>query len=329
MKKILGLLGLLFSCLLFLSSCGGGDYDIVVTNFPGFDAARALTQNTTTNVKMLLTPGSDAHSFDPSANDIALVAKCKIFVYVGGESDEEWVENKILNNVNETTKVISMFKVLEGSLYEEEGHDHEEEDHDHEEGHEHEEHEYDEHVWTDPTNFAKIVEAIKDALISIDANHKEKYEESASEYLSKLSKLDAKMKEEIDKANNNTIVVADRNPFLYFEKHYGLEVVGAFPGCSTVETISANKKIELIDTVKTNNIGIVFILETTNLDKNAGLDIKNEINSQIANGTYSGKTVDVKVLYCMENPGMDDFDKGLTYLDMFKHNIEVIKDALK
>ena len=31
----------------------------------------------------------------------------------------------------------------------------------------------------------------------------------------------------------------------------------------------------------------------------------------------------------MENPGKEDFDDGLTYLDMFKHNIEVIKEALK
>ena len=137
------------------------------------------------------------------------------------------------------------------------------------------------------------------------------------------------MIEEIAKANNDTIVVADRNPFLYFEKHYNIEVVGAFPGCSTVEAISAAKKATLIDAIKTNNIGIVFILENTELANSAGLDIKNEINSQIAKGTYSGKTVDVKVLYCMENPGKDDFENGLTYLDMFKRNIEVIKEALK
>ncbi len=320
MKKILGLLGLIFSCLLFLSSCGKNSYDVVVTNFPGFDATRAVIRDTTTNVKMLLTPGSDAHSFDPSANDIATIANCKVFVYVGGESDEEWVENKILNNIKEETKVISMFKVLEGDLYEEEDHDNEEE-------HDHEEVEYDEHVWTDPTNFAKIVEAIKDALVEV-GNSKIKYEKNASEYISELNKLDNKMKEEIEKANNDLIVVADRNPFLYFEKHYGLEVIGAFPGCSTVEAISANKKAKLIDAIKTNNVGIVFILETTDLDNSAGSDIKNEINSQIAKGTYSGKQVEVKVLYCMENPSKDDFDSCKTYLDMFSHNIEVIKEAL-
>ena len=327
MKKILGFIGLVFCSLLLLASCDNTSYDIVVTNFPGYDAARAVTKNTDNKIKMLLAPGSDAHAYDPSANDIATIVNCKVFVYVGGESDEEWVENKILNNVKETTKVVSMFKVLEGSLYEEEDHDHEEEGHDHD--HDHEEVEYDEHVWTDPTNFAKIVEAIKDALVSVDTNNKETYEANAKQYKSALAELDSEMIEEIAKANNDTIVVADRNPFLYFEKHYNIEVVGAFPGCSTVEAISAAKKATLIDAIKTNNIGIVFILETTELAKSTGLDIKNEINSQIAKGTYNGKTVEVKVLYCMENPGKDDFENGLTYLDMFKHNIDVIKEALK
>ena len=327
MKKILGFIGLVFCSLLLLVSCDNTSYDIVVTNFPGYDAARAVTKNTDNNIKMLLAPGSDAHGYDPSANDIATIVNCKVFVYVGGESDEEWVENKILNNVKETTKVVSMFKVLEGSLYEEEDHDHEEEEHDHD--HDHEEVEYDEHVWTDPTNFAKIVEAIKDALVSADTNNKETYEENAKQYKSALAELDSEMIEEIAKANNDTIVVADRNPFLYFEKHYNIEVVGAFPGCSTVEAISGVKKATLIDAIKTNNIGIVFILETTELANSAGLDIKNEIDSQIAKGTYNGNPVEVKVLYCMENPGKDDFDNGLTYLDMFKHNIDVIKEALK
>lgn len=325
MKKILGFIGLVFCSLFLLTSCDNTSYDIVVTNFPGYDAARAVIKDTDKKVKMLLTPGSDAHSFDPSANDIATIVNCNVFVYVGGESDEEWVENKILNNVKDSTKVISMFKVLDGSLFEEEDHDHEDEEHDHN----HEEVEYDEHVWTDPTNFAKIVEAIKDALVSVDEVNKATYEKNSTDYKNELSKLDNKMKEEIANANNDTIVVADRNPFLYFEKHYGIEVVGAFPGCSTVEAISATKKATLIDAIKTNNIGIVFILETTDLANSAGLDIKNEINSQISNGTYNGKEVEVKVLYSMENPSKDDFNDGKTYLDMFSHNIEVIKEALK
>ncbi len=325
MKKLFGLIGLILTTILFLSSCNGNTkYDIVVTNFPGYDAARAVTKDTDKSIKLLLTPGSDAHNYDPSANDIVAIRNCKVFVYVGGESDEEWVENKILGNANKNTKIISMFEVLDGLLFEEEDHDHEGE-HNHEEGHEEE---YDEHVWTDPTNFIKVVEAIKDALISVDSENKETYEKNTTEYKNELIRLDNKMKEEIANSNNDVIVVADRNPFLYFEKHYGIEVVGAFPGCSTVEAISATKKTALINAIKTNNLGVVFILETTDIENSAGKDIKNEINSQISSGNYNGKNVEIKVIYCMENPSIEDFDNGKTYLDMFNHNIEVIKEAL-
>ena len=314
MKKLLGIFGLLFSCLLFLSSCNNNsNYDIVTTNFPGYDAARAVTKDTEKSVKMLLTPGSDAHNFDPSASDIVAIKNCKVFVYVGGESDEEWVENKILNNVSSDTKIISMFDVLDGLLYEEDEH----------------EEEYDEHVWTDPTNFIKIVEAIKDALVSVDSVNKDTYEKNCNEYKNELIKLDNKMKDEIANSNKDVIVVADRNPFLYFEKHYNIEVVGAFPGCSTVESISASKKATLIDAIKNNNLGVVFVLETTDIDNSAGKDIKNEINSQISSGNYTGKNVEIKIIYCMENPSKEDFNNGKTYLNMFNHNIEVIKEALK
>ena len=327
MKKLFLFFGLVLGCLLFLSSCNGeSNYDIVVTNFPGYDAARAVTKDTNLKVKMLLTPGSDAHNFDPSANDIASIVNCKVFVYVGGESDEEWVENRILNNVKDSTKIVSMFEVLDGSLYEEEDHDHEGEAHEHKHGDEAQE--YDEHVWTDPDNFAKIVEAIKDALVSALPNNKEAFEKNCTSYKNELAKLDTKMKDEIDKANNDTIVVADRNPFLYFEKHYSIEVIGAFPGCSKKDSITAAKKAELIDAVKTNNIGIIFILESTDITGSAGEDIMNTINSQISSGAYNGKRVEVKVIYCMENPSKDDFDSGKTYLDMLSHNIEVIKEAL-
>ena len=321
MKKLLGLLFLFCGCILFLSSCNNNsNYDIVVTNFPGYDAARAVTKDTEKSVKMLLAPGSDAHNYDPTPGEIASIINCKVFVYVGGESDEGWVDNEILGIIKKDVKIINMFDVLEGSLYEEEEHDHEEE-HNHEE-------EYDEHVWTDPTNFAKIVEAIKDALVDIDSSNKETYEKNYNEYKNELTKLDNKMKDEIAKASKDVIVIADRNPFLYFEKHYNIEVVGAFPGCSTVESISASKKATLINTVKNNNLGIVFVLETTDIKNSAGNDIKNEINSQISSGSYNGKNVEVKFIYCMENPSKDDFNNGKTYLDMFNHNIEVIKEAL-
>ena len=325
MKKLLFILSLIVCSIFVLTSCDDDfTYNIVVTNFPGYDAARAVTKGTDKSIKMLLTPGSDAHSFDPSASDIAACLKCEVFVYVGGESDEEWVENNILTNITENTKVVSMFDVLEGSLYEEEESD---EEHDH--NHENEEKvEYDEHVWTDPTNYVKIVEAVKNALVEKNPENKDKYENNYEDYKNDLLELDEEMSFVISNANRNIIVLADRNPFLYFEKHYNVTILGAFPGCGTVEAISAQKKTKLIDAIKANNLDSVFILETTDGNISAGMDIKKEISSQISSGKYEGNPVDIKTIYSMENPSKSDFGNGKTYLDMFDHNITMISYAL-
>ena len=41
---------------------------------------------------MLLKPGQESHSYDPSAKDIVEISGCDLFVYNGGESDQ-WVES--------------------------------------------------------------------------------------------------------------------------------------------------------------------------------------------------------------------------------------------
>lgn len=320
MKKILGFIGLVFSCLLFLSSCGDNtSYDIVVTNFVGYDAARAVTKDTDKTIKMLIKPANDIHSYQPSATDIKAVLNCDLFIYIGGESDSEWVEEKILGNDDAKKKALSMFSILEGSLYEEEE-DHDEEEHDHE--HE-EEVEYDEHVWTDPTNYIKIVNAVAKRLSEIDSDNKDKYEANAKSYVNSLNELDGKMKNAIASTNKGSIVVADRNPFLYFEKHYGIEVIGALAGCSSDKNVPTSKIVSLKNSVETNQLKAIFIIELS--DGNIAEAVKNEISKDIKNASYNGSEVSVELLYSMQNISADDFNNGKTYLDMFNNNIEVIK----
>lgn len=88
----------MFGVLLLLSpaaltSCGsGGEKDgrltVVCTNFPCYDFARQLCRGTDAEIVMLLPPGGESHSYDPTPKDIAAIARADVFVYVGGESDE-------------------------------------------------------------------------------------------------------------------------------------------------------------------------------------------------------------------------------------------------
>ena len=166
-----------------------GRLKIVTTIFPQYDFVRAIAGDTgTVSARMLLSPGEEVHSYEPTPLDIKEIQNCDLFIYTGSENDV-WVD-RILENMGdkrpETLRLVDLTETVaeesvEGMM-EEKGHDHEEaheeeEDHNHEAGEEHahggdsshEEHEEaDEHVWTSPVKAAEITEAIAQKMAEID-----------------------------------------------------------------------------------------------------------------------------------------------------------------
>lgn len=64
---------------------------IVTTNFPSYDIARHVAGNKA-EVIMLLKPGSDMHSYEPSVKDINAIRNADLLYYTGGENDT-WSES--------------------------------------------------------------------------------------------------------------------------------------------------------------------------------------------------------------------------------------------
>lgn len=84
---------------------------IVSSIFPGYDFARAVAGDNA-EITMLLPPGSESHSYDPTPKDIIEIQNCDIFIYVGGESDE-WVA-RILSSIDTSNmQVIAMMDLVE------------------------------------------------------------------------------------------------------------------------------------------------------------------------------------------------------------------------
>ena len=109
---------------------------VVTTIFPQYDFARHIAGDRA-DVTMLLKPGEEVHSYEPTPQDIKKIQNCDLFIYVGGENDV-WVEN-ILDSVKgdqegpQTVRLLALVETyseeqLEGMM-EEKGHDH---DHEHE-----------------------------------------------------------------------------------------------------------------------------------------------------------------------------------------------------
>lgn len=287
--------------------------NVVATVFPPYDFVREIAGNNV-ELTMLLSPGSESHSYDPTPQDIIMIQNCDIFIYVGGESDE-WVD-KILNSMDTGNMKIIPLMDLVDTVEEEvvEGME-EEEEHEEEISEGEALPELDEHVWTSPENAITIVKYITNALCELDSSNASAYESNAAAYLEKLSELDESFQQVVDKALRNTVIFADRFPFRYFADAYNLDYYAAFPGCSTETEASAATVAFLIEKVNEENIPVVFHIEFSN----------EKMADAICESTGAGKML----LHSCHNITKDDFESGVSYLELMNQNVENLKEALQ
>ncbi|RIA75892.1 zinc transport system substrate-binding protein [Anaeroplasma bactoclasticum] len=317
----------LFLGLFSLTSCSSKDSDIISTVYAGYDLSNAvLGKDSELSTEMLVKPGVDIHSFEPSGVTIRSILNSKLFIYVGGEDDSEWVEKEILPSLKGTTKVINMFDCLRDKgvkLLGEEAPESAEEEALEEEA---EDEEYDSHVWTSPKNAIIILEAIRDAIIEIDSVNKDKYIENTKNYVASLNTIDSEIRNVVSTARTNYIVMGDRFPLLYFVREYGIEYDAAFNGCSSNKDASNKTIVSLSNKVMEHELSYIFVIEMSS--STVANAIKETIDSYITNNTYSGKSPDILTFYSMQNIAKDDFQKGYTYIDFMNKNIEALKLAL-
>lgn len=311
MKKTLSITILLAMLCALLSGCGaqsepeGEGISVVATVFSPYDFARQLVGERG-EVTLLLPPGSEAHSYEPSPKDIIEIQNCDLFIYVGGVSDA-WVSD-VLESVGGEVRTVTLMDCVE--LLEEE----------HVEGmevdeHEHEgEIEYDEHVWTSPRNAELICEKIAAALCEVDPEGAEEYGTALESYCAQLDELDAAFTEVVENGVRDTVVFGDRFPLLYFAKAYGLNYYAAWPGCADEAEPSAATVTFLIDKVKAEGIPVVFHIELSNED----------MADTICNETGAKKML----FSACHNVTRAQFDAGVTYLELMWQNVDALREAL-
>lgn len=327
MKKIISAITATFLSITILASCGAKaspnasnfdtsgtdtgntDLKIVTTIFPYYDFARAVSGNTD-NITMILKPGADAHTFDPSPADIIAVQEADVFIYTGGV-DDAWAE-KILSSANTSNmtiiKMLDVVTPLEEETVEGMEEDdilHDGHDHDHEDGHEHET-EWDEHIWTSPKNAILMVNAISSVLQEKDSKNAKTYEKNATDYNAQIHNLDQQFIEIVANAKRKFFLFGGRFPFLYFAKEYGLTYRAAFPGCSTDTNPSASTVAYLIDVTKEDSLPYIFDIE---------------LSSGAIAKTISKETgAEVLTLQSCETVTADDFKNGETYVTLMQQN---------
>lgn len=294
-----------------------GKLNVVTTIFASYDFTRQIVKENG-NVTMLLPPGAETHSYEPTPQDIIKISESDVFIYIGGENDQ-WVD-EILDTIDtENIKIIKLMDLVE--TVEEEIVEGMEAEEDHEEGeatndaHEHdEETEWDEHVWTSPKNAITISKALAKEFEEIDKDNAKVYEENLDSYVSTLTQLDSEFEEVINNSKRDVMIFGDRFPIRYFVEEYGLKYYAAFPGCSSETEASASTVAFLIDKVKQENIPVVFKIELS--------------TGNIANTISEATGAKVLTFYACHNLSKEDFDNGKTYVDFMRDNLKNLKEAL-
>ena len=282
-----------------------GKLKIVTTIFPQYDFVRAIAGGTgAVNVRMLLSPGEEVHSYEPTPLDIKEIQNCDLFIYVGAENDV-WVD-RILENMGdkrpETLRLVDLTETV--AMMEEKGHDHEES----------REEEADEHVWTSPVKAAEITEAIAQKMAELDPPNADNYLANAQDYEATILDLDAQFRQIAENAERKVLVFGDRFPIRYFAEEYGLDYFAAFPGCSSESEPSASTLAFLIDKVREEEIPVVFSIEFS--------------NGNIARAICESTGAVQRTYNSCHNVTKEQMENGATYVSLMSENLEAVREAL-
>ena len=330
MKKIFNIgLGALAALLLAaaLSACAGSTgnetkkLSVVTTVFPVYDWIRNVAGDVEgVEVTYLLDNRVDLHSYQPTVNDMTKISKADLFVYVGGESDK-WVADALKETVNQKQIAVALLEELGDAAREEEivegmqaeeGHE-EEHEGEHEEGHE-----YDEHVWLSLKNASMLVGKIAEKLSEADPANKGTYETNAKAYQEKLSALDRRYKEAVDAAEVRTVVFADRFPFLYLFKDYGLNYYAAFIGCSA-ETEASFETVAFL-AKKVDELSLRYILTIETSDQKIANTVRD---------TSRTKDQVILTMNSLQSVTAESEKAGADYLSVMEENLKVLTEALQ
>lgn len=343
MKKVTIYLGSILMAVVVLAGCGApqartpepeSKIQVIATLFPQYDFARQIGGDKVTATK-LLAPGIDAHTFEPTPLDIISLNGADLFIYTGDEM-EPWV-SRILSTLDGDLDILDVSQnvpKIPWGAHAADDHDHDDlaedytdhnhenhddhadhaDDHDHDYDHmdDHDDHDhlYDPHIWTSPINAIVMADNILNALIEISPENEDYFRANADFLFTELGQLDQEFHEMAATAQRRIIFHAGRFAVQYLMYEYGITYVA-----SPNETEpSASLVAHMISAIEEEGIPVIFYEEL--------------VEPRLANMIASETGAEALLLHTVHNVSSEDFQSGVTYIDLMRQNLENLRRAL-
>jgi ABC-type Zn uptake system ZnuABC Zn-binding protein ZnuA len=216
---------------------------------------------------ILMQPGQDPHSYEPSIRDLTNAAEAHV-VFVNGWDLEEGLADD-LETIGEDVPVVPISANVRPLAVRESEREHEDEEHqegEEGEGHEHDHGSADPHVWFSVHNVKQWVENVEQVLSDLDPANAEAYERNAASYLEALTQLEQYAEAQLATIpTGNRFLVTNHEALAYFAEVYDFTILGTvIPGASTIAEPSAAEMVALVELMEEHGICTIFAETTAN-----------------------------------------------------------------
>ncbi|RJX25699.1 MAG: zinc ABC transporter substrate-binding protein [Acholeplasma sp.] len=312
MKKF-ALLLLSFLATLGLASCTNDvRADIVTTMFTQYDFSRQIVGDKMT-VSMIIPPGAEIHNYEATSKDIVAINEAKLFIFTSLEIDQ-WIGDPSSLGGDDTI----VMNLSEHYTLDEHEHEHEtlaltliEDEH---------EHENEIHYWVDPVVAMQLIDAILENIILVDPANESFYTENARLYKEEIHELHLSFDLWMQDGHvDQEIFFAGHNAMGLFGERYHLVITSLFESFKPDADLTSSELISFTEAVKTAGVHYLFIEEL--VEPKAANQIKDELLRENYDLT-------LLPLHAYHNLTKDEFEEGITYVDLFLRNIEFIQTAI-
>jgi len=267
---------------------------IIASLFPWYDLSKQIGGQRV-EVKLLLAPGIEAHSFEPTPSDMINIGKSQLFLYTG-DYMEPWAQDILdgLDTAAPQSLALGADLASISNNAEDKG--------------------LDPHIWLNPMLMSKAAGRLAQALAKIDPTNKAYYNQRLENYNRILEDLDAAYQTTLSKCKQKDFIYAGHYTFAYLADRYNLNYQAA-QGFSPDAESSPQKIADLLKTLKTDKAAYIFAEE---------LD-----NPQLAESLAKDAGVKILILNSAHNVSKDDIKSGLTYEQIMKNNLKQLSLGLK
>lgn len=325
MKKIIPALTVAFASASVLAACGSNtdsstsdktQTEVYASTFATAAIAREIGGDQV-NVKMIVPPGADPHSYEPTSKQLTEIAKGDLFLLTG--TTLEPYSKKIQESLKgtdvrfvETSKDVNLLE-SDATLHahEEEGHDdHATDEHAHEEeGHDHGK--YDPHVWLDPVNAKAMARSITSALSKEAPKDKATFEKNLKAFDQQADELDEQFKQAVADGSKKELLVTHA-AYGYLAERYGFTQL-PIAGISPSDEPSQKQLAALVKEARMHDLKYVAFEET--VSPKVARVIQKEIGAESV------------TIHNLES--VTKAQQNSSYFKLMEENVQTLKKALQ